>query len=165
MKKYYQAALALTAALSLVALLFYRHEYNKLRFVLQVFNYFGTPSSTPNETCSLAPITHDLLINDFSEPTSTWQRLSDDLHVFSAYQFDNQVRVLAFGNPGPIKTKHLSCSIITNPENPKRTPGELSFEITSQSNTLDLAYINNTKLYGLILICSSPRTEDRGIAG
>ncbi|XP_011311243.1 uncharacterized protein [Fopius arisanus] len=152
MKKYYQAALALTAALSLIALLFYRHEYNKLRFVLQVFNYFGSPSRNPsNETCLLA----DKLQRDFSEPSSTWQRLTDNLHVFSAYHVNDEVRVIAFGSTSYLKTNPITCSILTNPESPRKVTGNFSFEITSEDDTLDLAYIGDEKFYGLILVCRS----------
>ncbi|XP_063983052.1 uncharacterized protein LOC135165570 [Diachasmimorpha longicaudata] len=152
MKKYYQAALALTAALSLIALLFYRHEYNKLRFVLQVFNYFGTPSQNPaNESCSIST---SKFRSDFSEPSATWQRLSDDLHVFSAYHIDEEVRAIAFGSTDYLKNNVLTCAISTNAENPRRIVGNFAYEITSENDSIDVAYVNGRKFYGLVLLCN-----------
>ncbi|XP_044575816.1 uncharacterized protein LOC123259394 [Cotesia glomerata] len=94
MRKYYQAALALTAAVSLVALLFYRHEYNKLRFVLQVFNYFGTPQKNSLNCTNNIQVT-----NTYHQAASTsWQRLSEDFYIYSAYSYDEgEIKGIGFG--------------------------------------------------------------------
>lgn len=87
MKKYYQLALALVCMVSVVTLLFYRHEYYRLRYVLEVLNFFGKPG--------YSNVDPDCLSSNFSlvdknrpsitEPLPSWQRLSDSHYVYSAF--------------------------------------------------------------------------------
>ncbi|EZA60899.1 hypothetical protein DMN91_008048 [Ooceraea biroi] len=98
MRKYYQAALAVTAVVSLVSLLIYRHEYNRLRYVLEVFNYFGKPWPRRTENCSNFYRPFAALDAKFDEPIPSWQRLEDDLYVYSAYSInDMEVRAVGLG--------------------------------------------------------------------
>ncbi|KZC11187.1 PREDICTED: uncharacterized protein LOC107189260 [Dufourea novaeangliae] len=111
MRNYYQAALAITAVVSLVSLLFYRHEYNKLRYVLEVFNYFGKPNQKNVETnCTNNVSTFSKPNMKFEVPTSSWQRLENDLYVYSAYNIhDTEVQVIGFGLPSSIQD--MQCII------------------------------------------------------
>ncbi|XP_034176874.1 uncharacterized protein LOC117602680 [Osmia lignaria lignaria] len=116
MRKYYQAALAITAIVSLVSLLFYRHEYNKLRYVLEVFNYFGKPNQKGIEincTNNVPIFTKSNM--KFEEPLSSWQRLDDDLYVYSAYNVHkNEIQVIGFGSSNSIKD--MQCVIFFEDE-------------------------------------------------
>lgn len=105
MRKYYQAALAITAVVSLVSLLFYRHEYNKLRYVLEVFNYFGKPNQKTIEiNCTNDVPTFTKSNMKFDEPLPSWQRIDNDLYVYSAYNIHKkEVQVIGFGSLGSIK--------------------------------------------------------------
>lgn len=84
MKKYQQFILVVLSILSLISLLFYRHEYNKLRYVLEVLNFFGTPGISTSATATCAQnisIERQML----SEPLPAWQRVSNTLYIYSAY--------------------------------------------------------------------------------
>ncbi|XP_054010558.1 uncharacterized protein LOC128893556 [Hylaeus anthracinus] len=111
MRKYYQAALAVTAIVSLVSLLFYRHEYYKLRYVLEVFNYFGKPNqkSIGTNCTNNVPIFTKFNMK-FEEPLSSWQRLDNDLYVYSAYNIrEKEVQVIGFGSLNSIQD--MQCVI------------------------------------------------------
>lgn len=111
MRKYYQAALAVTAVVSLVCFLFYRHEYNKLRYVLEVFNYFGKPNQKTIETNCTNNVPAFTKFNmKFEEPLSSWQKLDDELYVYSAYNIHKkEVQVIGFGSLNSIKD--IQCMI------------------------------------------------------
>lgn len=98
MRKYYQAALAAVALLSVVSLLIYRHEYNRLRYVLSVLNFYGKPGAKdaiPNCSDLHTPANLDL---QFNSPLPAWQRLNDELFVYSAYRLGgNEITAIGFG--------------------------------------------------------------------
>lgn len=87
MRKYYRMILFIFLFLSTISLLFYWHEYNRLRYVLEVLNFFGQPPEVA--------VTPDCLLNTslFSTENVTipdsvlpvWHRLGNDLFVFSAF--------------------------------------------------------------------------------
>lgn len=87
MRKYYRLILFIFLFLSTISLLFYWHEYNRLRYVLEVLNFFGQPPEVS--------VTSDCLLNTslFSTENATipdsvvpvWHRLGNDLFVFSAF--------------------------------------------------------------------------------
>ncbi|CAK9822361.1 hypothetical protein ANTRET_LOCUS907 [Anthophora retusa] len=111
MRKYYQAALVVIAVVSLVSLLFYRHEYNKLRYVLEVFNYFGKPNQKNVETncTNNVPIFTKFNMN-FEEPLSSWQRLDNEVYVYSAYNIrEKEIQAIGFGSPNNIKD--MQCAV------------------------------------------------------
>jgi hypothetical protein len=141
MKKYYQAALLITAVVSLISLLFYRHEYNKLRYVLEVFNYFGKACpEVPKISCPKK------LSLDLNEPFSAWQRLDDDLYVYSSYVIDNRkIQSISYGK---LNNPNLDCNIFFDN---LLTPilGIFSFSIIG--NTSDIP--GKTAYRGYILVC------------
>ncbi|XP_034942682.1 uncharacterized protein [Chelonus insularis] len=130
MKKYYQAALALTATLSIIALLFYRHEYNKLRFVLQFFNSFGSPpNNNNNNTCAI----------QFEDHLSSWQRVTHDLHIYSAYNHhDGEIISIALGRN--TQTLSFACDILFSDE-VEPIAGKFTYEnININNDNLDTDY-------------------------
>ena len=89
MKKYYQLALVIISLVSVVTLLFYRHEYNRLRYVLEVLNFFGKPggqqSGLTSDDCITGNSSHGKELLSFAEPMPTWQRVGSTHFVYSAY--------------------------------------------------------------------------------
>jgi hypothetical protein len=89
MKKYYQLALVIISLVSVVTLLFYRHEYNRLRYVLEVLNFFGKPggqqSGVTSDECIAGNSSHGKKFLNFDEPVPTWQRVGGTHFVYSAY--------------------------------------------------------------------------------
>lgn len=116
MRKYYQAALAVITVVSLVSLLFYRHEYNKLRYVLEVFNFFGKPNQKNVEaSCTNNVPLFNTANMKFDEPLPSWQRLENDLYIYSAYNIHNkEVQVLGFGLSSSIQD--MQCIIFFHNE-------------------------------------------------
>ncbi|KYN01144.1 PREDICTED: uncharacterized protein LOC108775307 [Cyphomyrmex costatus] len=111
MRKYYQAALAVIAVVSLISLLIYRHEYNKLRYVLEVFNYFGKPGPrTADTNCANLSTTFTIFNAKFDEPIPSWQRLEDDLYIYSAYSInDKEIRVVGLGTINSVS--NMQCLV------------------------------------------------------
>ena len=155
MKKYYQLALVIISCVSVVTLLFYRHEYNRLRYVLEVLNFFGKPGVQQN-----AFTTNDCIVQNatlqpkkllnFAEPLPTWQRLTNTHFVYSAFwevaEGDGRVRAISidFGDSVP----NYGCSFwYDDREGP--LSGRFSFSKleTKESN------LSKSKLTGYYLIC------------
>jgi hypothetical protein len=116
MKKYYQLALVIISLVSVVTLLFYRHEYNRLRYVLEVLNFFGKPggqtSGLTSDDCIIGNSSHGKKFLSFAEPLPVWQRLSSTHFLYSAYwelfEEERQVKALSveFGDSVP----NFGCS-------------------------------------------------------
>ncbi|XP_046751851.1 uncharacterized protein LOC124414813 [Diprion similis] len=111
MRKYYQAALFITALVSVVSLLFYRHEYNKLRYVLEVISFFGNRGAKDPDINRLGGIdVSENLHLQFDVPLPSWQRINDDLFVYAAYHANtNEVRGIAFGKTYTIS--NINCHV------------------------------------------------------
>lgn len=151
MRKYYQAALTLTAVLSLIALLIYRHEYNKLRFVLQFFNSFGRPIQKSDCNCTTPKVKWHSRYAEFALPESPWQRISQDLYVYSAYNNndDGEIRAIGFGK----KINHLnySCHVYFD-DDVESVEGKFSYKIINDTNDESVKN-DGTKYIGYMLIC------------
>lgn len=138
MRKVYQACLAVIALLSLGALIIYRHEYNKLRYVLEVLNYFGNREAVGcNETWmdkgdALCSETEHLARNeDLGEPHPLWQRLTDGIYVYSAYGTGaRRIRAIAIAKTERPDSVKLSCDFVHFGEGFQTIsiPGKLSLE-------------------------------------
>ncbi|XP_054278288.1 uncharacterized protein LOC128996826 [Macrosteles quadrilineatus] len=104
MRKYHQLLLFVITIISLSTLLVYRREYLKLRYVLEVLNYFGSPQGG-GEDC--------LLLNDtymqkernkylFSQPKPSWTKVQQHFVYSSFWENEGEklhVRALAVGPP------------------------------------------------------------------
>lgn len=95
MKKYHQLLLLAVSIASLTLFLVYRHEYNRLHYVLEVFNFFGQP-------CNFSDLRKtDILFNQKdwgSEPV--WQEIEDG-YLFSAFLIEkNEVKAIGLQNEG-----------------------------------------------------------------
>lgn len=77
MKKYHQLLLLIISFVSIVLVLVYRHEYNRLHYVLEVFNFFGHP-------CNISQLKEN--ISDYHDwgPTPLWQE-NENSYVYSAF--------------------------------------------------------------------------------
>lgn len=162
MRKYVQVVLVVLSVFSLVSLLVYRHEYNKLRYVLEVLNFFGTPGGTPpNGTC-LNNMTYRHYA--LTQPPPAWQRVSNTIYVYSAYwdtlDEHNVVKAVAIG----VLNENLNygCYMwFDNQETPVQ--GEFSFsgiprknQKTPSKNSISAKYFaKTTKNKGYIFYCKA----------
>lgn len=150
MRKYYQATLIAIALVSVISLLFYRHEYNKLRYVLEVINFFGKPGSkTSDPNCLGENHDSDKLDLRFDVPLPSWQRLNNDLFVYSVYRANqNEIRAIAFGKT---KTGNLNMNCKVFFEGSKSTVGK--FKYTKISNSSIIPHGQNAEYNGYQLLC------------
>ncbi|CAG9861823.1 unnamed protein product [Phyllotreta striolata] len=79
MKKYHQLILLIISAISLGLFLIYRHEYNRLHYVLEVFNFFGQPCNFSD----LQTIDFTLRQHDWGPPP-VWQE-TENAYIYSAF--------------------------------------------------------------------------------
>ncbi|CAL4125247.1 unnamed protein product [Meganyctiphanes norvegica] len=97
MRKYQQLALTIISAVSLVAFLFYKHEYDRLRYTLEYLDTFGQPPSDNDIKPSCGYGTHRRV----STPPVDWIQVTPDLQVYSSFFDDTngmgepQVRTIA----------------------------------------------------------------------
>lgn len=90
MKKYYQLVLVIVSVVSFITLLFYRHEYNRLRYVMEVLSFFGKPGQVAE--CLPPNISQNLKKSfSFTDPLPSWQRLTDTHFVYSAFWEKNDI--------------------------------------------------------------------------
>lgn len=156
MRKYYQAILAVTAVVSLVSLLIYRHEYNKLRYVLEVFNYFGKPGPRrADANCTNFATSFTTFNPKFDEPIPSWQHLEDDLYIYSAYSInDREIRAVGLGTINSIS--NMQCLIFFENEN---KPILGSFRFIPIGNAVVSSLGENSRYGGYHFICTYTSDE------
>ncbi|XP_055535983.1 uncharacterized protein LOC129724814 [Wyeomyia smithii] len=90
MRKYQQLALVLISVSCVAILLVYKSENNRLKYVLEVVNIFGR-----NDAASLIRIDNSSRSRpapyDFDSPLPVWQRIGNDVYVYSAYWQKNDL--------------------------------------------------------------------------
>jgi hypothetical protein len=79
MKKYHQLLLLIISVVSLSLFLIYRHEYNRLHYVLEVFNFFGQPCNISN-----LQQTENILSHHDWGPSPVWQE-HESGYIYSAF--------------------------------------------------------------------------------
>lgn len=91
MRKYYQLILVIICVISIVTLLIYRHEYYRLRYVLEVLNFFGKPGLSEIEFCGPgfnATMLSEILRNSSMEVRETpplFQQIDDNFYSYSSF--------------------------------------------------------------------------------
>ncbi|KAJ8708673.1 hypothetical protein PYW08_010055 [Mythimna loreyi] len=91
MRKYYQLILVIVCFLSIVTLLIYRHEYYRLRYVLEVLNFFGKPGLSEIEFCGPgfnATMLSEILRNSSMEIRETpplFQQIDENFYSYSSF--------------------------------------------------------------------------------
>lgn len=156
MRKYYQAALAVTAVVSLISLLIYRHEYNKLRYVLEVFNYFGkSEPRRADANCASINTTFTTFNSKFDEPIPSWQRLEDDLYIYSAYGInDKEIRAVGLGTINSVS--NMQCLVFFESES---KPILGSFKFIPIGNAVASSLGENTRYGGYHFVCTYTSDE------
>ncbi|XP_063372093.1 uncharacterized protein LOC134660276 [Cydia amplana] len=91
MRKYYQLILVIVCFVSIVTLLIYRHEYYRLRYVLEVLNFFGKPGLSEIEFCGPgfnATMLTEIMRNSSMEVRETpplFQQIDDNFYAYSSF--------------------------------------------------------------------------------
>ncbi|VVD02987.1 unnamed protein product [Leptidea sinapis] len=155
MRKYYQLILIIVCCVSIVTLLMYRHEYYKLRYVLEVLNFFGKPGLSEIEFCGPgfnATMLSELLRNssmEIKETPSLFQEIDENFHSYSSFLHSYEkyehlkqtsahvIDTIVVGKA--YSTPNFRCYIwLENDSKPKS--GRFSYKIMSEP-------INNYRLY------------------
>lgn len=90
MKKYTRLLLIITTLISLFLFLIYRQQYNRLHYVLEVFDFFGQP-------CNFSNLEKNDKILDHHDwgPLPLWQE-SEKIYLYSAFWTNqNEVKAIA----------------------------------------------------------------------
>lgn len=104
MRKYHQLLLFIITVISVSTLFVYRREYLKLRYVLEVLNYFGTPQGGVDECLVLNQTFMDKERTEqlFSQPQPIWIKVGQHF-IYSSFWENEEgklhARVLALGPP------------------------------------------------------------------
>ncbi|CAH0403412.1 unnamed protein product [Chilo suppressalis] len=91
MRKYYQLFLVIVCFVSIITLLIYRHEYYRLRYVLEVLNFFGKPGLSEIEFCGPgfnATMLSEILRNSSMEVRETpplFQEIDENFYSYSSF--------------------------------------------------------------------------------
>ncbi|KAJ0171900.1 hypothetical protein K1T71_012663 [Dendrolimus kikuchii] len=149
MRKYYQLILVVICFISVVTLLIYRHEYYRLRYVLEVLNFFGKPGLSEIEFCGPgfnASLLSEIMRNSSMEVRETppmFQQIDENFYTYSSFlrsyqkygqltQYDAHVIdtiVIGKSNAHP----KFRCNIwLVNSDNPKA--GRFTLKLVSESS-------------------------------
>ncbi|KOB70667.1 Uncharacterized protein OBRU01_14810 [Operophtera brumata] len=155
MRKYYQLILVIVCFVSIVTLLIYRHEYYRLRYVLEVLNFFGKPGLSEIEFCG--PGFNATMLSEIVRNTSMgvretpplFQQIDDNFYSYSSflrsYQKYEKLSPMRAHNIDTIVVgrahikPNFRCNIwLEDTDKPK--VGRFSFEVVSEP-------INDYSLY------------------
>ncbi|CAG0916300.1 unnamed protein product [Notodromas monacha] len=117
MRKYQQAVVTGIGFLTTILFLYYKHEYDRLRSVMEVMEVFGDPHGrnlSKSEFCR-AELPHVSLPDSaarylLDSAGSSWQRIGESLFVYSAYSVstaDGPSEVVVLGASAPVNFKSL----------------------------------------------------------
>ncbi|XP_044748092.1 uncharacterized protein LOC123309184 [Coccinella septempunctata] len=135
MRKYQQLVLLIFSFVSLILVLVYRHEYNRLHYVLEVFNFFGTP-------CNFSRLnTSDKYPDHFDWGQSPlWQEYGD-YYVFSAFTNESLAQTLVVNK----KVTKVPKKCFLWFENNNAEVGEMNSLKIAEADNLE-AYIYSCRL-------------------
>ncbi|XP_076043236.1 uncharacterized protein LOC143026547 [Oratosquilla oratoria] len=122
MRKYQQLALTIITIISLVSFLFYKHEYERLRYVLEYLDTFGEP---PSDLGAVRPQCGYSTQSKVSTPPADWVQVSPEFYIYSAFWDDNgkgqaQVRAIGVLRTG-VEPKEVNCKLWYERENQPRS--------------------------------------------
>ncbi|XP_050293725.1 uncharacterized protein LOC126734233 [Anthonomus grandis grandis] len=128
MKKYQRLLLIIISIISLSLFLVYRHQYNRLRHVLEVFNFFGTP-------CNISELHRSpgvLLEHDWG-PQPVWQEVDSKGFIYSAFLVENH-KVQGLGVRHASVAIPKSCFLFFE-DDPKPIKGKLGVSKVAEDKT------------------------------
>lgn len=89
MRKYQQLCLVIISLISIIILILYRNENSRLKYVLEVVNFFGR-----NDVVILEHLDNQTKATNYylSDPSPIWQRIGNDFHIYSSF-WDNNILI------------------------------------------------------------------------
>lgn len=150
MKKYHQLLLLIVSVISLSLFLIYRHEYNRLHYVLEVFNFFGQPCNMTDLEIS------DKILNHYdwgSQPV--WQE-TENGYIYSAFLTGKiEVKAIALSDQSPKNKGPRNCYLWFE-DKKKAVIGKFKYS--------KLVNDDNSQFSAYLYICSLPNVEQEPFA-
>ncbi len=117
MRKYYQLILLILSAISILCFVFYKHEYDRLRKVLEVLDFFGTPTVTELGDNALVPL-KECRNGSVEFIPDLWRLYEDEIYVYSSFQTANEkgwsINTLTLaGKDSAVARKRASCALLS----------------------------------------------------
>lgn len=134
MRKYQQLALTIVSVVCLVAFLFYKHEYERLRYTLEYLDTFGEP---PSKLEAARPQCGYNTHHKIATPPADWVQVTFDLEVYSSYWDDSnglgepQIRTVGAVRKTSATPSDLGCLVWFESES-EPVPGSCSVEPVSE---------------------------------
>lgn len=155
MRKYQQLLLIIISVISIISLVQYRNEYLRLRYVLQVLNFFGSPNDVIDNNCvslNESFINSENNFYKYSDPAPIWYNFEKH-YLYSAFweakhpdSGINAVKILAVGPESSFK--NYKCRIWIDEGNTvKSKQGEFTYQMISRSSFSEVFFY---------LYCESP---------
>ncbi|KAL1463562.1 hypothetical protein WDU94_015303 [Cyamophila willieti] len=159
MRKYQQLLLIIISFISIVSLIQYRNEYLRLRYVLQVLNFFGAPNKLVDNNCislNESFVNSENNFYKYSDPSPLWYNFEEH-YLYSAFwevkdvdTGKRAVKILAVGKESLFK--NYQCRIWLDEGNTvKSKEGEFTYQIVSKSSSSEVFYY---------LYCEAPPLTD-----
>ena len=161
MRKYYQLLLFILSAVSILCFVFYKHEYDRLRKVLEVLDFFGPSVTEPipkPEFIEAACVNGSVeFIPDF------WHKYDNDVEIYAAFKIANEKgwsinSVAVVGRDSPSALRHSSCALISGDVSDDKFEGTIEWKKIENENNSLAAYtvtcnvpemIGNSHLFSL----------------
>lgn len=144
MKKYQRLVLIIISIISVGLFLVYRQQYNRLRHVLEVFNFFGTP-------CNVSELQRSdgLLLEHDWGPQPIWQEVDSKGFIYSAFLLQkNKVQGLGVRHASVAIPK--SCFLFFEDGN-KPVKGKLSVSKISEDKSTGFVAYTYTCVFSFIV--------------
>jgi len=141
MKKYYQLVLLVLSAISIVCFVIYKHEYDRLRKVLEVLDVFGSPDLEPGKD-SIVGVPISCLNGSLKFVPDYWHQYGDNTQIYSAFQVSNEkgwsMNSLAVVNKdfsSQLK-KQTSCALISGESTEDKFEGTMEWNKMGNDSTV-----------------------------
>lgn len=129
MRKYQQLALTIVSVVCLLAFLFYKHEYERLRYTLEYLDTFGEP---PSNLEAARPQCGYNTHHKIATPPADWVQVTYDLEVYSSYwDGEPQIRTIGAVRLTSAPPSDLGCLVWFESES-EPVPGSCSVEPVSE---------------------------------
>lgn len=116
MRKYSQLLLLILSAISILCFVFYKHEYDRLRKVLEVLDFFGSPVTELGDK-ALIPMS-ECKNGSVEFIPDLWRLYEDEIYFYSSFQTANEKgwsmnSLATVGKESSAARKRSSCALLS----------------------------------------------------
>lgn len=156
MKKYHQLLLLALSLISIFCFLFYKHQYDRLRKVLEVLDFFGPPSESYTQSNLPDMLSSTVIEESLQISSDMWQKYSDEIHFYSAIRTVNEkgwsiTSIAILKKSSGATLKKLSCAVISGDTLEDKFEGTIEWK----------QIWNDSSISAYALICNVPEVPGR----